>query len=842
MILAAPLVIPFAKAVGISIGTLGMAALADQVNEYIQENPETSMKILSTLIPGMGINQVLMNKEKISLEDLDEMTDEEAQDLSKEEKAELMKQAGKSGSKDKRQTMIDISEKLGLSGEGKEKQDIEYDIDERYDEGGVESVSKPKFDYKKFFRNRRADGGAIGIEVLFEEKKPRKDFNIGGRATTQDFTEALRRVSAGTTNQQQAQAKEYARQEAANELSRAIQGGNLTNFLQGAGLSNFRSAFTDPRPGRLTPDQGYFTGSFRAARDQLLDKLVDKKLDTTFFGSNFDPMKEEREALEKIKLENQRLFDEYIKNNPPQLGVITGPTGKAPTKPTPPYEDQTLLDKLTMLTPLQATNLDPFDQLSDLDQYNLSLAFPELKSQLRNPNAPRLAVMPDPQDLFSTRYGIVSGSPMIPNLKNGGRVGLFMGGPALTGTALDIYNSMKAYGFTDEEIANSLRARGLYDTTPAPTTPAQPLQPNITRPNGGGKDENDNVGVKDPYGGLGFSSSNFGLGKGINKDAVMDYEADAYQQGRTLTGQLNKIGLGIFSALKNLPTPFNLVRKGIEFAKQKELEKQRQEEAIARDNFREAMKQGRGFYDQFGKGGAQASKSREEAGTGYDSLDPGSPFKDGGRIGFRYGGGADASKGDFGGTGGGGGGGGEERDPRSDYMGMKGKTRTGPGPSQEGLKNPLITIKPVIPTTPPEKTKVEDFIKNKNIPSLDPFGLQLTAFNRARIKAMLNPTLSILEKTPVGDVTIETAIGPVSVTGTDNLRGQKNLGLSTGIGPVGLNLNTDLAGTNNLGIGFSKGPLSVTGSTNLSGIGNIGLQYSKSFKDGGLVTMFAEKK
>ena len=51
---------------------------------------------------------------------------------------------------------------------------------------------------------------------------------------------------------------------------------------------------------------------------------------------------------------------------------------------------------------------------------------------------------------------------------------------------------------------------------------------------------------KDPYGGLGYSSANFGLGKGINKDAVMDYEADAYEQGRTLTGQLNKIGLGIF--------------------------------------------------------------------------------------------------------------------------------------------------------------------------------------------------------------------------------------------------------------------------------------------------------
>ena len=181
MILAAPLVIPFAQAVGLSVGTLGMAALADKVNDYIQANPEESMKILSTIIPNVGIGQIFMSKEdKISLEDLDEMTDEEAQDLTKEEKAELMKQAGKSGGPNKRQTMIDISEKLGLSGSGKEKQDIEYEIDERYDEGGVEEVSKPKFDYKKFFRNRRADGGAIGIEVLFREKK-----NLGGLLTGQ---------------------------------------------------------------------------------------------------------------------------------------------------------------------------------------------------------------------------------------------------------------------------------------------------------------------------------------------------------------------------------------------------------------------------------------------------------------------------------------------------------------------------------------------------------------------------------------------------------------------------------------------------------------------------------
>ena len=177
MILAAPLVIPFAKAVGLSVGTLGMAALADKVNDYIEANPEESAMILKTLVPNLGIGEIFMKKEdKISLEDLDEMTDEEAQDLTKEEKAELMKQAGKSGGKNKRQTMIDISEKLGLSGPGREKQDIEYEVDERYDEGGVEDAPKPKFDYKRFFR--KADGGAIGVESLFEERTP---FRFGGR-------------------------------------------------------------------------------------------------------------------------------------------------------------------------------------------------------------------------------------------------------------------------------------------------------------------------------------------------------------------------------------------------------------------------------------------------------------------------------------------------------------------------------------------------------------------------------------------------------------------------------------------------------------------------------------
>ena len=58
--------------------------------------------------------------------------------------------------------------------------------------------------------------------------------------------------------------------------------------------------------------------------------------------------------------------------------------------------------------------------------------------------------------------------------KDGGRVGLFMGGPALEGQALSIYNSMNAYGFSDQQIADALSARGLYTAADSGTT--QPEQ------------------------------------------------------------------------------------------------------------------------------------------------------------------------------------------------------------------------------------------------------------------------------------------------------------------------------------------------------------------------------
>jgi hypothetical protein len=261
MPLAAPLILPFAELAGITIAGLGMAAASKKVSDFISDNPEISTQILTTLVPGgVGLNALFKDKDAPSTKDI--------------VLGELGKEKGNYSSPDaegayssKRGRIIKALEEAGKIKKGPDK---DYDSSKKYK------------DYKKFYE--KADGGAIGIEVLFEEKKNggRIGYVGGGLATTQDFANALKSVSAGTTYQQQTQAKEYARNEAANELRAAIQGGGIDSFLGGAGLSNYRSMFPNDRAG--TNRQGDFTGTYNARKEQLLNDLMNKKLSYTSYA------------------------------------------------------------------------------------------------------------------------------------------------------------------------------------------------------------------------------------------------------------------------------------------------------------------------------------------------------------------------------------------------------------------------------------------------------------------------------------------------------------------------------------------------------------------------------
>ena len=257
----------------------------------------------------------------------------------------------------------------------------------------------------------KADGGSIGIEVLFQPK--REEYQTGGRtfdsrATTQDYTNALKNVSAGTTYQQQADAKKYARNEAANELRAAIQGGGIDSFLGGAGLSNYRSMFPNDRAG--TNRQGDFTGTYNARKEQLLDALMNKKLQFTSYAPPPPPTDSLTGMLESQMLPN--MADGSMKSL---------------------AEQNAIRDRVLAAQKAQEESYYLTDPISGKKYTS--------------------------QDEAINDLGLVTYNQ---RFADGGRVGLFMGGDPLTGQALSIYDSMKAYNFSDQEIANALSAQGLY--------------------------------------------------------------------------------------------------------------------------------------------------------------------------------------------------------------------------------------------------------------------------------------------------------------------------------------------------------------------------------------------
>ena len=135
------------------------------------------------------------------------------------------------------------------------------------------------------------------------------------------------------------------------------------------------------------------------------------------------------------------------------------------------------------------------------------------------------------------------------------RKNFFMGGPALEGQALDIYNSMNPYGFSDQEIADALSARGLY--TPGGSTPT----PEVTQPN--------IINQQIQEGGDG-PQGDFGLFGDLLKDTEKDFNVQVYDEelgdfiDTTIKGYQNvKSGLYQTKEGKNVDAMFTDTPTGI---------------------------------------------------------------------------------------------------------------------------------------------------------------------------------------------------------------------------------------------------------------------------------------
>jgi hypothetical protein len=169
-----------------------------------------------------------------------------------------------------------------LSG-GVSFQDGQQNVNFNYDKGPFSAgfTSGPEENNIQVgFKMPFADGGRIG-------------YVGGGLATTQDFANALKSVSAGTTYQQQTQAKEYARNEASNLLSQAMRSADPN---KGPGLQGIYDTFfknqnvtgigpnTFGRSGSGTnPDALMYYRS--ADRDKILDAMANQMLNTTPYAA-----------------------------------------------------------------------------------------------------------------------------------------------------------------------------------------------------------------------------------------------------------------------------------------------------------------------------------------------------------------------------------------------------------------------------------------------------------------------------------------------------------------------------------------------------------------------------
>ena len=169
-VLAVPLVVPFAEAVGITAVGLGIIELSKKVNEYIQEFPEESMKILSMIMPEQGIaalfNEAAEGEGDEVIEEGEEIIDlDEDKPKRKRSKKEIILEALR---KKKGSYASPEAEGSWASGRGRIIRRLK-------EEGLIPDKPDPNYDpdkkfkgYKRFIKGRtgrKADGGRVGFQT-----------------------------------------------------------------------------------------------------------------------------------------------------------------------------------------------------------------------------------------------------------------------------------------------------------------------------------------------------------------------------------------------------------------------------------------------------------------------------------------------------------------------------------------------------------------------------------------------------------------------------------------------------------------------------------------------------
>ena len=168
-VLAVPYLVPFANAAGIVIGSVatavGLSALSDKVQDYMEENPENSMKILAMIMPEQGI-AALFNKEagdEGEGEGEGEEVEEEVEVKDTRTKKEIVLDAVRKARRGKGNYSSPDAEGPAVSGRGSVRRGLEDAGKIPKDIHSTYNPKKPKFNWKRFTR-KKADGGRIGLQ------------------------------------------------------------------------------------------------------------------------------------------------------------------------------------------------------------------------------------------------------------------------------------------------------------------------------------------------------------------------------------------------------------------------------------------------------------------------------------------------------------------------------------------------------------------------------------------------------------------------------------------------------------------------------------------------------
>jgi hypothetical protein len=195
MPIAAPLLLPFAEAIGIAIAGRGLMEISEQVQKFIQNNPDVSQKILSMITPQTeGLSGLLAKKKEPTEEVQETEVTETKPRLTAEEKSQRIKEAirraraGKGNYSDPdaegpavsiRGSVIREVEDMGMASKKrtprKEPESGEEEISgssftEMFRQLGKDKASTGEFKdlgamLKNYVKTRKKDGGIINTKL-----------------------------------------------------------------------------------------------------------------------------------------------------------------------------------------------------------------------------------------------------------------------------------------------------------------------------------------------------------------------------------------------------------------------------------------------------------------------------------------------------------------------------------------------------------------------------------------------------------------------------------------------------------------------------------------------------